>query len=89
MDYNKSVFKREAWGTKPCNHPTKEAEYFMGQNTGKTVCTVCGKLFLSAMANQTRTTVGIGRRAAPDAIPFYQAQGRTSGSPRVPRRKAK
>ncbi len=49
MDYNQSVFKREAWGSKPCKHPTKESEYFMGQNTGKTVCTTCGKLFLSAM----------------------------------------
>lgn len=54
MDYNQSVFKREAWGTKPCKHPTKEAEYFMGQNTGKTVCTVCGKLFLSAMPVKPR-----------------------------------
>ncbi len=47
MDYNKAVFKREAWGIKPCRHPIIESEYFMGKNTGKTVCTVCGKLFLA------------------------------------------
>lgn len=47
MDFNKGVVTREAWGTKPCKHPTMETEYFMGQNTGKTVCTVCGKLFLA------------------------------------------
>ncbi len=47
MDYNKGVVKREAWGIKPCKHPMVETEYFMGKNTRKTVCTVCGKLFLS------------------------------------------
>jgi hypothetical protein len=46
MDYNKAVFKREAWGNKLCKHPIIESEYFMGKNSGKTVCTACGKLFL-------------------------------------------
>jgi hypothetical protein len=54
MDYNKGVVTREAWGTKPCKHPTIETEYFMGQNTGKTVCTVCGKLFLAALPVKPR-----------------------------------
>ncbi len=54
MDYNKGVVTREAWGTKPCKHPTMETEYFMGQNTGNTVCTVCGKLFLSALPVKSR-----------------------------------
>jgi hypothetical protein len=49
MDFNKGVVTREAWGTKPCKHPMKESEYFMGKDTGKTVCTVCGKLFLSGV----------------------------------------
>lgn len=47
MDYNKAVVKRETWGNKPCKHPTKEAEYFMGKNTGKTICTTCGKVVFS------------------------------------------
>jgi hypothetical protein len=46
MDYNQAVVTREAWGTKPCKHPTQESESFMGQDTGKTVCSVCGKLLL-------------------------------------------
>jgi hypothetical protein len=54
MDFNKGVVTREAWGTKPCRHPVIESEYFMGQNTGKTVCTVCGKLFLSALPVKPR-----------------------------------
>jgi hypothetical protein len=27
----------------------KEPEYFMGQNTGKTICTDCGRLFLGGV----------------------------------------
>jgi len=46
MDYNKGVVKREAWGTKPCGHAIIESEYFMGQHTGQSVCTMCGKLFV-------------------------------------------
>lgn len=49
MDYNKAVSKREAWGTKLCKHSLIEPEYFMGKNTGKTVCTTCGRLFLAGL----------------------------------------
>lgn len=49
MDYNQAVVTREAWGTKPCKHPAQELESFMGQDTGKTVCSVCGKLLLAAV----------------------------------------
>lgn len=54
MDFNKGVVKREAWGTKPCRHSVIETEYFMGQDTGKTVCTICGKLFLSTLPAKSR-----------------------------------
>jgi hypothetical protein len=49
MDYNKALFTREAWGIKPCKHARMESEYFMGKNTGKTVCSVCGKLYLAGV----------------------------------------
>ncbi len=54
MDYNKAVMKREGWGMKPCKHPTIESEYFMGTNTGKTVCTTCGKLFFPGLSVKPR-----------------------------------
>lgn len=54
MDFSKAVIQREIWGTKPCRHPTIEAEFFMGQNTGKTVCTICGALFLTGLPPKPR-----------------------------------
>ena len=35
---------REAWGNKPCDHPTLQPEYILGGQTGDYVCTVCGKV---------------------------------------------
>lgn len=54
MDYNKAVVTREGWGTKPCKHAMKETEYFMGKDTGNTVCTMCGTLFLHGVSVKSR-----------------------------------
>ena len=33
---------KEAWGAKPCSHPSLAKEYDLGKRTGNYVCTQCG-----------------------------------------------
>jgi hypothetical protein len=36
---------REAWGDKPCEHPTLAKLYDLGAHTGSFACTLCGRVF--------------------------------------------
>ena len=44
MQFLEAEKKRKSWGDKPCNHPSWEAEYYLGSKTGDKVCTVCGNV---------------------------------------------
>lgn len=38
---------RQAWekkGDPPCKHPSTDAEYYLGAQTGDTICTICGRI---------------------------------------------
>lgn len=44
MKKKKALELQEAWGDKPCPHPTLAKEYDLGQRTGSFVCTQCGAI---------------------------------------------
>lgn len=43
MDIQEAQRLREAWGDRPCNHPSLDKEYDHGAATGDYVCTQCGE----------------------------------------------
>jgi hypothetical protein len=43
MQMSEAAKLQEAWGDKPCNHPSSEREYYLGSHTGDDVCTQCGR----------------------------------------------
>ena len=45
MQMDKAKKLREAWGDKPCDHPSFSKEYMFGADTGDYVCMKCGKSF--------------------------------------------
>jgi hypothetical protein len=45
MQRKKAIALREAWGDKPCAHPSFAKEYDNGERTGDFICTECGKAF--------------------------------------------
>jgi hypothetical protein len=47
MQFKEANRLRDEWGSKPCNHPGIEKEYYWGAQTGDYVCTTCGKAFSS------------------------------------------
>jgi hypothetical protein len=44
MQRKKAVALQQAWGDKPCDHPSFAKEYDMGERTGNFICTQCGKV---------------------------------------------
>jgi hypothetical protein len=42
MQKKKAAALKQAWGDKPCDHPTLAREYDLGERTGNYVCTSCG-----------------------------------------------
>jgi hypothetical protein len=38
----KAIALQQAWGTRPCAHPTFSREYDLGERTGNYCCTECG-----------------------------------------------
>ncbi len=54
MQAGKAADLRKAWGNKLCDHPTLEAEYYHGGDTGAYVCVMCGKMFNSDEAENLR-----------------------------------
>jgi hypothetical protein len=38
----KAIALQQAWGTRPCDHPTFSREYDLGERTGNYCCTQCG-----------------------------------------------
>jgi hypothetical protein len=47
MKLKKAQELREAWGSKPCDHPAFAKLYDMGERTGGFACTQCGASFTS------------------------------------------
>jgi hypothetical protein len=45
MEYIVAQKVKEAWGTKPCDHPHLEKEYYAGAFLINWICTQCGKEF--------------------------------------------
>ncbi|NOU20009.1 MAG: hypothetical protein HOO91_20820 [Bacteroidales bacterium] len=45
MEYLKAKKLRDEWGTKPCDHPKLEKEYYADTHTLDYVCKQCGKEF--------------------------------------------
>ena len=45
MQKKKAIALKQAWGDKPCEHPTLAREYDLGERTGNYVCTTCGTSF--------------------------------------------
>ena len=43
MQMDKIEELRKEWGTKPCDHPNVEKEYYLGAQTGDYACTQCGR----------------------------------------------
>jgi len=35
--------KRLEWGDKPCDHPNRVQEHYLGSGTGDYACTQCGR----------------------------------------------
>ena len=42
MQRKKAIALQQAWGTRPCAHPTFSREYDLGERTGNYCCTQCG-----------------------------------------------
>lgn len=42
MQLSEAMKLQEAWGDKPCDHPSWEREYYLGSHTGDDACTQCG-----------------------------------------------
>lgn len=48
IQMNEANELRKRWeemGNKPCNHPSKTKEYYLGTATGDYICTKCGETF--------------------------------------------
>ena len=45
MQYEKAINLQEAWGNKPCSHPSFQKEYYLSAQTGDYICTQCGESF--------------------------------------------
>ena len=45
MEYNVAQKVKESWGSKPCDHPHLEKEYYVGAYLINYVCTQCGHEF--------------------------------------------
>jgi len=48
----------EAWGGKPCAHPSLSREYDLGKRTGNYVCTQCG----ATLTFREKLELAAGRR---------------------------
>lgn len=44
MKRKRALELQQAWGEKPCDHPTFAKEYDQGERTGNFVCTQCGAI---------------------------------------------
>lgn len=42
MQRKKAIELQQAWGEKPCDHPTFAREYDLGERTGNYCCQQCG-----------------------------------------------
>jgi hypothetical protein len=61
----KAIALQEAWGTRPCAHPTFSREYDLGERTGNYCCTQCGASLTfreKAEITAARVTVAKGPR---------------------------
>lgn len=45
MQRKRAIELQQAWGDRPCDHPTLAKEYDLGERTGGYVCTQCGATF--------------------------------------------
>ena len=45
MQYEEAKRLKDAWGNKPCSHPSFEKEYYLGAQTLDYVCIQCGEAF--------------------------------------------
>jgi hypothetical protein len=64
MEYNAAQKVKEEWGSKPCDHPHLEKEYYVGAFLINYVCTQCGKEFtidqkLELVLSKAQKTVNI------------------------------
>ena len=64
MEYNAAQKVKEEWGSKPCDHPHLEKEYYVGAFLINYVCTQCGKEFtidqkLELVLGKAQKTVNI------------------------------
>lgn len=46
MQMSKAAELKNAWGDKPCSHPSFEKEYILGGQTGDYICSTCGETFM-------------------------------------------
>lgn len=44
MKRKRALELQQAWGGKPCEHPSFAKEYDQGERTGSFVCTQCGAI---------------------------------------------
>ena len=47
MKRKRALELQQAWGGKPCEHPSFAKEYDLGERTGNFVCTQCGAILSS------------------------------------------
>jgi hypothetical protein len=45
MQRKKAIELQQAWGDRPCAHPSFSREYDLGERTGNYCCTQCGATF--------------------------------------------
>lgn len=62
MEYQISKKVREEWGSKPCNHPKIEKEYYADTHTLDYVCVQCGKEFTVLEMLEARDNLRRGRK---------------------------
>lgn len=44
MKRKRALELQQAWGERPCDHPSFAKEYDLGERTGNFVCTQCGAI---------------------------------------------
>ena len=63
MEYSTSQKLKEAWGNKPCDHPTLEKVYYNGAFLINYACTQCGKDFTIAQKTDIEEALKHQRKA--------------------------
>jgi hypothetical protein len=61
LQRSKAVALQQAWGDRPCDHPTFSREYDNGERTGNYCCTQCG----ASISFREKAELMATRNAAP------------------------